>query len=166
MKWTVSVFSSIVEIKQNKARIFSKGIYNNIFHGVARHERMKSWVILTQNAILLYCLFLFIEEKTYILVFHFISYLTDHQIQMLKKRKCESFPHFQFLRCYVFCLRNTCFGFLYFSFLIVWKDLREVLLALVIFTCSSTKKQAKKKNKKKIQSYDRKVVVKQYIKLL
>ena len=36
---------------------------------------------------------------------------------------------------------------------------------LVIFTCSSTKKTSKK-NKKKTQSYDRKVVVKQYIKSL
>ena len=53
------MFSSIVELKENKARVFLK---RNIFHNVARYERMKSWAKFTQNAILLYCPFLFIEK--------------------------------------------------------------------------------------------------------
>ena len=61
IKWTVSVFSSIVEINRIKHRCSKKG-YNNIFHGVVRYARIKSWVIFTQNAILLYCYILFIEN--------------------------------------------------------------------------------------------------------
>ena len=62
IKWTVSVCPSIVELKQNKARVYLKGI---IIHGVVRYERMKSWAKFTQNAILLYCPFLFIENLTF-----------------------------------------------------------------------------------------------------
>ena len=48
--------------KQSKARVFLKG---NIFHGVARYERMKNWAKFAQNAILLHCPFLFIENLTF-----------------------------------------------------------------------------------------------------
>ena len=128
---------------------------------VARYERMKSWFILTQNTILLHCPFHIVGKLTFPFSIS-ISYLTDHQIQMLKKRKCERFPHFQFTCCHVLCIRDTGFDFLYFPFLIMWKDLREQLLVSVIFAL-----QQKTSNKtKKIPSYDRKFVVKQYIKLL
>ena len=33
-----------------------------------------------------------LHKEPYIPVFHFIPYLTDHQFQILKKRKYESFP--------------------------------------------------------------------------
>ena len=42
--------------------MYLKGI---IIHGVVRYERMKSWAKFTQNAILLYCPFLFIENLTF-----------------------------------------------------------------------------------------------------
>ena len=62
IKWTVSVCSSVFELKHSKAREFLTG---NIMHGVVRYERMKSWAKFTQNAILLYCLFLFMESLTF-----------------------------------------------------------------------------------------------------
>ena len=37
-------------------------------------------------------LFLLLHREPYIPVFHFVPILTDHQIQILKKRKCNSFP--------------------------------------------------------------------------
>ena len=88
-----------------------------------------------------------LHRETYIAVFHLISCLTDHKTQMLKKRKCWSFPYFQFPRCCVVCLRDTCFEFQYFSFLIIRKDLRELLLSLVIFALQQEKKKKKKRNK-------------------
>ena len=62
IKWTVSVFSSIVELKQNKVWMFLKG---KIIHGIVRYERMNSWVILTQNVILIHCPFLFIQNLAF-----------------------------------------------------------------------------------------------------
>ena len=109
-----------------------------MFPGVLRYKRMKSCVVLTQNAILLYCPFLFPS------IVHFISYLSDHHIQMLKKRKCGSLPYFQFPRCYVLCLRGIYFSFLYFSFLIIWEDLRQLQLVLVIFILQQKNKQRNK----------------------
>ena len=43
----------------------------NILHGIVRYERIKNWAKFTQNAILLYCLFLFIENLTFL---SFISF--------------------------------------------------------------------------------------------
>ena len=57
----MSVFSSIVELKQNEPQVFLKG---NIFHCVVRSGRMKSKGKFMQHAILLYCPFLFIENFT------------------------------------------------------------------------------------------------------
>ena len=62
IKWTVSVCSLIVELKQNKAR----ELKGNIIRGAVREERIKSWAKFTQNAILLYCLFLFMENLTFL----------------------------------------------------------------------------------------------------
>ena len=87
-----------------------------------------------------------LHKEPYIPIFHYISCLTDHHIQMLKKRKCGSLPHFQFSRCYVLCLRGIYFSFLYFSFLIIWKDLRQLLLVLVIFILQQKNKQRNKNN--------------------
>ena len=64
---------------------------------------------------------------------------------MLKKRKYERFPNFQFPRCYVRSLRVTCFDFLYFSFLIIWTDLKELLLVLLIFVPQQKKQAIKQK---------------------
>ena len=96
------LFSSIVDLKQNKPRVFSKGWMD---------EKMKSWVILTQTTILLHFPFQIIEKLT-LPPSIWIFYLTDHQIKILKKRKCERFLHFQFPRCHVLCLRDTFFYFL------------------------------------------------------
>ena len=76
---------------------------------------------------------------------------------MLKKEKLHKLSHFQFLCCYLLCLRDICFDFPYVSFLMIWKDLRELLHVLVIFVLQQ-KKSSKKT--KKIQSYDSKFVVK------
>ena len=66
---------------------------------------MKGWrtelssrKMLTVLFILLYCPFR--------LPFHF---LTDHQIQILKKRNGERFPHFLFPRCSVLYLQDSTF---------------------------------------------------------
>ena len=119
---------------------------------MSRHERMKIWVISTQNAIhaihsvlsmLCYTmLFLPLHNETYIPGFNFISYLTNHQIQMLKRRKCGRFPHFEFIRYYVLCLRDTCFDFQYLYFLIIW----QVLTTRISHPSSSTKKSKKRYN--------------------
>ena len=63
-------------------------------------------------------------------------YLTECQIQTLKKKKkkCKSFTRFHIPCCHVLCLRNICFDFLYFSFLMIWRYLKELQLALVIFS--------------------------------
>ena len=73
IKWTVSVFSSMVELNRIKHGCSKKG-YNNIFHVFVRSERLKSWVIFRQNAILLYSSILFRENLTFPrLPFHFLS---------------------------------------------------------------------------------------------
>ena len=94
-----------------------------------------------------------LHRELYIPIFPFISYLTDHQLQILKKRKCERFPHFSIHHCSVFYLEDICFVFLHFSFLIIWKDLRKLQLVLIIFALQQ--KQTKKiyKKPKKIQPY-------------
>ena len=78
-------------------------------------------------------------------VFHFISYLIDHQIEILKRKKCERFLHIQFPRSSVLYLRDTCFDWLHFFFLIIWKNLRELLLILVIFAPQQKKSKKEKK---------------------
>ena len=134
---TVSVFSSIVELKQKKARVISKGIYNNTFHGVVKTWKDEDLSYLNEKcypvlSMLCYTMLFFpLHRETYIPDFHFISYLTDHQIQMLERRKCGRFPHFEFLRYYVLCLRDTCFDFQYLSFLIIWQVLKQLLRVLV-----------------------------------
>ena len=95
-----------------------------------------------------------LHRELYIPIFHFISYLTDHQIQILKKRKCGRFPHFSIPRCSVFYLGDICFVFLHFFPLIIWKDLRKLQLVLIIFALQQ--KQTKKIQKtKKDTTYDR-----------
>ena len=124
---------------------------------------MKSWVIFTQNAILLYSSILFIENLTFPrLPFHFLSDCPPNP--NIKKEKIRK------VSLYVFSL-----------FLCTLSKRYLLRLAAPFFPnnmegskrtttrfdhlCSSTKKIAKRQ-KKKIQSYDRKFVVKQYIKLL
>ena len=76
------------------------------------------------------------------------SFLPDN----LSGLYAKGFPIFYFPIGRLFYLRDICFDFLYFYFLIVWKDLRELLLALVIFplqqkTNKQTNKQINKKEK-------------------
>lgn len=80
---------------------------------------------------------------------------------MLKKRRCERFPLFQFPSCYVRCVKGTCFEFLYFPFLIMGRILKELLLALVFFALLQ---RSKLKSKKNIYNFVIKFIVKQYIK--
>ena len=106
-----------------------------------------------------------LHRELYIPIFHFISYLTDHQMQIRKKRKCERFPHFSIPVALYFNLEILASPFFTFLSLIIWKDLRELQLVLIIFALQQ--KQTKKYKKlKKIQPYDRKFVFKQYIKSL
>ena len=51
---------------------------------------------------------------------------------MLKKRKCERIPHSQFHRCSALYLIGIYFDVLYFSSLIIRKNIAKLLLALVI----------------------------------
>ena len=84
-----------------------------------------------------------------------ISYLADHQIQMLKKGKRKRFNHFQCPRCYVLILRDTHFDFPSF-FPLMWKDLRELplvyhyldyhLYSSLIFSKKNENRQNQKKN--------------------
>ena len=78
------LFSSIAELKKNKTRLFWKGLYNKIFPNVIRYERMKSSLIFKLNDTILSGLFHIIE--TVILSSIQVSYRTDSQIQVLKKR--------------------------------------------------------------------------------
>ena len=100
-----------------------------------------------------------------------ISYLADHQIQMLKKGKRERFNHFQCPRCYVLILRDTHFDFPSF-FLLMWKDLRELPLAyhyLDYHLYSSlffSKMNENRQNQKKKEFNNREFVVTQCIRLL
>ena len=95
-----------------------------------------------------------LHRELYIPIFPFISYLTDHQLQILKKRKCERFLHFSIPHCSVFYLEDICFVFLHLSFLIILKDLRKLQLVLIIFALQQ--KQTKKIQKtKKDTTYDR-----------
>ena len=80
-------------------------------------------------------------------VFHFISYLIVHQIQILKRKKYERFPYMYFPCFSVLYLRDTCFDLLHLSFLIIWKDLRELLLVLIIFAPQQKKQQKDKKKR-------------------
>ena len=51
IKWTVPVFSSIVELKLIKARVFLEG--NNL-HSVLRYERMKNWINFSRKMLYYY----------------------------------------------------------------------------------------------------------------
>ena len=57
-----------------------------------------------------------------------------------KNKKIRNLSTFLISRCSMPYLRGTCFPFLHFSVIIIWKDLRELLFILVGHLCSSTKK--------------------------
>ena len=61
---SISIFINTKTVELNKARLVLK---ENIFHVryIVTYERMKNWAKFTQNAILLHCLFLFIENLTF-----------------------------------------------------------------------------------------------------
>ena len=63
-------------------------------------------VIFQANAILLYCLFHIIKKLTFPSSIR-ISYMTDNQLQMLKKIKNKRFHHFQFPHCSVLFVPNN-----------------------------------------------------------
>ena len=113
---------------------------------------MKSWLISTKNAILLYCSFLFIESLTSPhLPFHFLSNWPPNS--NFKKGKIWKVSPYLTSSLPVFYLGYTCFNFLHFSFLIIWKDLRELLLVLVIFAPQQKKsKKTKRRYKLMIES--------------
>lgn len=79
------LFSSIAELKKNKTRLLWKGLYNKIFPNVIRYERMKISLIFKLNDTILSCLFHIIETVIFLSSIQ-VSYLTDNQIQVLKKR--------------------------------------------------------------------------------
>ena len=87
-----------------------------------------------------------LHRETYIPLFHLISYKTDHQIQMSKKRK-----HKRFLHCHVLCLQDTCFDFLYF-FPNNMKRYKRTTTRIG-HLCSSTKNKQKNKQTN-IQKYN------------
>ena len=89
------LFSSIAELKKNKTRLLWKGLYNKIFPNVIRYERMKISLIFKLNDTILSCLFHIIETVIFLSSIQ-VSYLTDHQIQMLKKN-AKGFPIYSFL---------------------------------------------------------------------
>ena len=138
----------------------SKKGYNNIFHDIVRYERMKSWVIFTQNAILLYCSFLFIENLTFPrLPFHFLSnWPPNPNPKKEKVRKVSPYLISSFFHTLSWRY------FLWLAALFFPSNMKGSKRTTTRFghLCSSTKKS--KKTKK--QPYDRKFVVKQYIKLL
>ena len=118
---------------------------------------MKSWIIFTQNAILIYWSFLFIESLTFPrLSFHFLSDWPPYS-NLEKRENAKSFPISNFLVTLYFILEIL----LHFYFLIIWKDLRELLLVLVIFALQQKKsisifsiKKKKKQKKKKKKRYN------------
>ena len=62
-----------------------------------------------------------------------------------KKENGKGFFHIYFPYCSVLFLGDTCCDFLHFSFQIIWKDLRELLLIFVIFAIQQKTSQKKKK---------------------
>ena len=142
------------------------GIYNNIFHGVVRYERTKSQIIFAQNAILLHCP---LHRKPYIPVFHFISYLSDYEIQIRKRRKCKSFPISSFTVALYFILFTlSCSRYLLLLSVLFLPNKMEGSKRTTTRTghLPSSTKNWQKLKKKLIQPDDRKTVVKQYIKSL
>ena len=85
---------------------------------------------------------------------HCIGYFPAKRCLCAVVRNCERFPHIQFphiqsTQC-VRCLRDTYFNFLYFSFLIIQKDLREILLIFALEQYSSLPFNKKNKQKETI----------------
>ena len=108
---------------------------------------MKSWVIFTQNAILLHCSILFIENLTFPrLPLHFLSDWPPNP-NPKKEKMWKVSLYLIFPPSSVFYLRDTCFDLLHFFFLIIWKDLWELLLVFVIFA-PRQKKMAKRQQKR------------------
>ena len=62
-----------------------------------------------------------------------------------KKENGKGFFHIYFPYYSVLFLGDTCCDFLHFSFQIIWKDLRELLLIFVIFAIQQKTSQKKKK---------------------
>ena len=151
------LLSSIVELKQNKARVLtSMQTYFSRCRNICKDAEMSYLNAKCYPT----TMSLPHHRGTYIHVIHLNFLLTDHQIQVLKKKKWERFLHFQSPHCYVLSLKR--FNFLSFMqngkllrlsalFFLMWKDLRELLLVLVeSFLLFNKKKQAIKQNKKKI----------------
>ena len=112
---------------------------------------MKSWVNFKQNAILPYCSFLFIKNLTFLrLPFNFLSDWTPNPKPKNEKLGKVS-PHL-ISRFSLLCLRDTCFDLLHFSFLIIWKDLRELVFVLVTFAPQQKKQKDKKRYNLMIES--------------
>ena len=131
--------------------MFWKECCNGVFLGVVS---MKGWrAELSSRKMLCYYIFPSASQRTlHSSVFHFISYLTDHQIQIIKRENWERFPHIKFPHSSVLYLRDTCFDLLDFSFLIIWKNQRVILLVLVIFASQQKKSKRKKKYNLMIES--------------
>ena len=79
------------------------------------------------------------------LPFHFLSdWRPNPNAKKDKMRKVSPFP-IPFPSQYTLSQQYTCFNFLYYSFLIIWKDLKELLLVLIIFALQQKNMQKIKK---------------------
>ena len=127
-----------------------------------RYERIKTWVIFTQNRTPLYCSFYFIENLTFPhLPFHFLSDWPPNLSP--KKEKMRKVSLYLISCSSLLYLKDTCFDLLQFSFPTNMEGSKRITTRFGHLSSSSEKS---KKTKRKIQPYDRKFVVKQYIKSL
>ena len=109
----------------------------------------KTWKVLSQFLSYLnpkcypIILSLSLQRETYIPIFHFISYLTDHQIQMLKKIKCERFTISDPLPVALYFV--SAMYLLQLSVLFFPNNMKgsKRTTTWIDHLCSSTKKQAK-----------------------
>ena len=84
-------------------------LHSEIFRNIARINDMKGWKSLVSLRIMFHVptrlsINIANEHTAYASLFQ----SNDHQIQILKKKKCKRSPNFRFLRCKVIILRGVC----------------------------------------------------------
>ena len=99
---------SIFELRKNNARCFQK-LHSECFCNIARLNDMKGWKSVVSLRTMFHAptrlpINIANEHTAYTCLFQ----LNDHQIQILKKEKCNRSPNFRFLRCKVIILRGVC----------------------------------------------------------
>ena len=109
-----------------------------------------------------------LHREPYITTFHFNSFLTDHQIKVLKKRMRKVSPFLIYpLFCNLLQTYLVCLSALFFPNNIEESKITTTRIGHLCPLTKTSKNRQKKQNKKqKKKDYDKKFLVKQYIKSL